>query len=1011
MATPDIKLRCLNDSGSSIFVVNQTTGVSSDVLFQAFAGINVPFTNNATSITSSALTVLGGTSIAKNILLGGMINDTLISTGNLGSQISSGNLQLSGNAVIGGNLIVAGSTFVMNETVSNSVNVNITASSIYISSGGLIATFNSNTVGNIFTTGGNVGINTVSPQYNLDVFGTTRLVNGLITNLNVSNLTCPNVVATNISTDVLQATSSTLSNMFSNNIISNNINVFDVTSGTIINTGLLNTSSLFSTQSTLTNTIMSNVTASNMFANTSTITSLVSSNVSSSNLFSSRNTLSNIISTNITAGTVSVSDITSNNISNSGIISSSNLISTTSTFTNTIITNVTASSIIASSSSFTNATTNNLKILNATATNAIITSSSIASLVASSSNILNAILVNSTLNNTVITNFTGESVNIMSGTIGSMYSLNSSSLNSIITNLTATNLITTTATIPSMTSINITTSSLVASSGITAGNINFTGSLYQNGSLYTSSQWIGTSGTSLFYGSTGSVFVGIGTTNPQYTLDVNGTGRFVSGISTGTLTVTNNLNMYSSVFHNTYGSYLTNSTSNGLIYSSVVSGPNLYGVGGGTLGYNGNVSVISWNSSGNVGINTTSQTYNLDVIGSMRVSGGMYLTTPLFINDTSNPSNVTGAGLNMSGDILLAGGTVGNLFWTNTSLNGPVSFTNRSPGSRIIVYPNISSTTLDYSIGVENQNLWYSSPGGFKWYANSTSAVLTLTSGNVGINTSIPGSNLDVSGTARFTVSVTTNSLYSSNITTTNAVFTSSTVSTLISSQITSGSLFVLNQTIGSSFVDNQTVNLLNISNATVSSMTITNSLSSSNNTLGNIFTTGGNVGVNTVAPAYKLDIFGTTRINNTTFSTNNTTGALYCSGGISVNGTNSSSSTSGGAVTVSGGLAVSQDTYLGSNLYIQGVNSSVVTGLETIGTVSTTGTYQKTINIGRNMSNTNYKIIGNITTTTSNTNVYSVSFTGITTTSFTVNIYRIDALGASLGIDPNLNLSWVIYP
>jgi hypothetical protein len=57
---------------------------------------------------------------------------------------------------------------------------------------------------------------------------------------------------------------------------------------------------------------------------------------------------------------------------------------------------------------------------------------------------------------------------------------------------------------------------------ITAGNINFTGSLYQNGSLYTQSQWSGTSGTSIFYGSTGNVNVGIGTTNPNYTLDVAG---------------------------------------------------------------------------------------------------------------------------------------------------------------------------------------------------------------------------------------------------------------------------------------------------------------------------------------------------------------------------------------------------------------------------------------------------------------------------------------------------------
>ena len=61
--------------------------------------------------------------------------------------------------------------------------------------------------------------------------------------------------------------------------------------------------------------------------------------------------------------------------------------------------------------------------------------------------------------------------------------------------------------------------------GMTAGNINFTGNLFQNGALYIASQWTGTSGNTLYYGSSGNTFVGIGTTNPQYTLDINGTMR------------------------------------------------------------------------------------------------------------------------------------------------------------------------------------------------------------------------------------------------------------------------------------------------------------------------------------------------------------------------------------------------------------------------------------------------------------------------------------------------------
>lgn len=68
-------------------------------------------------------------------------------------------------------------------TTSGNVGINITnpssalhlSGSLRISSGGLLATFNSNTVGNIFTTGGNIGINTTSPGYHLDVNGNVRI--------------------------------------------------------------------------------------------------------------------------------------------------------------------------------------------------------------------------------------------------------------------------------------------------------------------------------------------------------------------------------------------------------------------------------------------------------------------------------------------------------------------------------------------------------------------------------------------------------------------------------------------------------------------------------------------------------------------------------------------------------------------------------------------------------------------------------------------------------------------
>lgn len=62
------------------------------------------------------------------------------------------------------------------------------------------------------------------------------------------------------------------------------------------------------------------------------------------------------------------------------------------------------------------------------------------------------------------------------------------------------------------------------------GNINFTGNLYQNGSVYSGSTQWGSTGANIYF-NTGNV--GIGTITPGTTLDVNGTGRFGSIYGTG----------------------------------------------------------------------------------------------------------------------------------------------------------------------------------------------------------------------------------------------------------------------------------------------------------------------------------------------------------------------------------------------------------------------------------------------------------------------------------------------
>lgn len=361
---------------------------------------------------------------------------------------------------------------------------------------------------------------------------------------------------------------------------------------------------------------------------------------------------------------------------------------------------------------------------------------------------------------------------------GSGNFLNTNSTNSTITNLISTNI----------------TSSSIITTNITTSNINFTGNIYQNGSLYVSSQW-STFNNNIAY-TTGSV--GIATTSPSYTLDVAGTGRFTNIISTdvttNTLQATNittgNINFTGNLYQNgsLYGSsnissqwtsfsnniaytngnvgigttspsYLldvsgnfrfSNATSGSIITTTtdsdnVLQIKNNSSVGNSSIQYNdylSNSKLFTGYSNPFSGSALAGSSYIMsDTATSLKLVAGNKTTIPVILNASDNSVSITSSIDSTdiySGSLKVSGGIgvektiqFGNYIASNsTLLEPPTMSTYGGNGSRFIISRG-SLTTTPYAIGIENGHMWNSSPyGGYKWYTNTT-ASMQLTTGNL----------------------------------------------------------------------------------------------------------------------------------------------------------------------------------------------------------------------------------------------------------------------------------------
>jgi hypothetical protein len=168
-----------------------------------------------------------------------------------------------------------------------------------------------------------------------------------------------------------------------------------------------------------------------------------------------------------------------------------------------------------------------------------------------------------------------------------------------------------------------------------------------------------------------------------------------------------------------------------------------------------------WFKSGSfTGLNTDAWIFNYGVgIGSTQIPNGVRLTAGgMQVTDTtvSTPQlSVSGistfqgqhvsTGANSTttggGQIYLNGAT-GNRIDFNTNGAAAPATTTRSVGTKIVLYPGVSASNVDYGFGIDTATLWYSvdtSGASHKWYAGTTNIATLSGTGNLTIGGGVSG--------------------------------------------------------------------------------------------------------------------------------------------------------------------------------------------------------------------------------------------------------------------------------
>jgi hypothetical protein len=142
-----------------------------------------------------------------------------------------------------------------------------------------------------------------------------------------------------------------------------------------------------------------------------------------------------------------------------------------------------------------------------------------------------------------------------------------------------------------------------------------------------------------------------------------------------------------------------------------------------TLAGNTAIAIANTQVSG-LGTMSTQNANSVAVTGGAIDGTTIGATTASTVRATTVTTTGTGSPTDGAGQIYLNGATSNRIDF-NTNGTGAPAFTTRSAGTKLVLYPSLSSSVADYAMGINAATMWSSIPENnasfkFKWYGATT---------------------------------------------------------------------------------------------------------------------------------------------------------------------------------------------------------------------------------------------------------------------------------------------------